>query len=156
MTHQGQDHGAQDARIPGPSFIALLRHMADESVQLVRSEATVIRLEMEESTRAIILDAIKTTLYSAVALLGLLSLLAFLIIGLAALITGQLNSTTAFWTSALVIGVVFTTVGGFMAWRHARHIGTVPGRPASPDRGPKRTQTGARRPPEDGGFHAQP
>ncbi len=106
-----------------PSLIRLLRHAATEASEIVRSEANVIKLELEESTRAIIADALKVTLYSAVALLGLLSLLAFLIIGLADIITGHASSMTSFWASALIIGVIFTGLGGIMAAHHAKHLG---------------------------------
>lgn len=47
------------------------------------------------------------------ALLGVLSLLAFLIIGLADIITNRTSPITGFWTSALIIGVLFTATGGF-------------------------------------------
>ncbi len=105
------------------SIVELFRHAVTEAADLVRSEATLVKLELEESTRAIIIDALKATLYSAIALLGLLSLLAFLIIGLAALIVGHVTAITSFWASALIIGAVFTTAGGLMAMRHAKRIG---------------------------------
>lgn len=105
------------------SIIGLSRHAVSEAAEIIRSEANVIKLELEESTRAVIVDALKATLFSAIALLGLLSLLAFLIIGLADLIIGHLSSITSFWASALIIGVIFTAVGGLMAARHAKRIG---------------------------------
>lgn len=104
------------------SLVGLFRHAVNEAADLVRSEANLVKLELEESTRAIIADALKATLYSAIALLGLLSLLAFLIIGLAALIVGHVAAITSFWASALIIGAVFTTAGGLMAMRHAKRI----------------------------------
>lgn len=106
------------------SLVGLLRRAASEASEIVRSEANVIKLELEESTRAMVADALKATVFSAVALLGLLSLLAFMIIGLANLITGTTASITSFWVSALIIGIVFTGAGGFMALRHAKRIGT--------------------------------
>ncbi len=105
------------------SLVALFRHAVNEASELVRSEANLVKLELEEGIRAIIADALKATLYSAIALLGVLSLLAFLIIGLAALIVGHGTAITSFWASALIIGVVFTTAGGLMAMRHARRMG---------------------------------
>lgn len=105
------------------SIVTLFRHAVNEAADLVRSEANLVKLELEESIRAIIADALKATLYSAIALLGLLSLLAFLIIGLAALIVGHVAAITSFWASALIIGVVFTAAGGLMAMRHAKRMG---------------------------------
>ena len=107
----------------GLSLKDLLRHAADEAFAIIRSEANVIKLEIEESTRAIIADAMKAAAYSAIALLGLFSLLAFLIIGLADLLAGAVSSMASFWASALIIGVLFTGIGGGMAMRHAKRIG---------------------------------
>ncbi|MHB1511777.1 MAG: phage holin family protein [Acidiferrobacter sp.] len=107
----------------GLSLKSLLRHAADEAFAIIRSEANVIKLEIEESTRAIIADAMKAAAYSAIALLGLFSLLAFLIIGLADLLAGTVSSMASFWASALIIGVLFTGIGGGMAMRHAKRIG---------------------------------
>lgn len=120
-------HWNSESLRPGPggaqnSIVGLFRHAVNEAADLVRSEANLVKLELEESTRAIIADALKATLYSAVALLGVLSLLAFLIIGLAALIVGHMAPITSFWASALIIGAVFTTIGGLMAIRHAKRI----------------------------------
>ena len=113
---------------PGPtidrmSLKGLLRHAADEASEIIRSEANVIKLEIEESTRALITDALKAAAYSAVALLGLLSLLAFVIIGLADVITNAASPMTSVWLSALIIGVLLTSVGSAMAVRHAKRIG---------------------------------
>ena len=105
------------------SLVDLFRHAASEAGEIIRSEARVIKLELEENTRAIIVDALKATVYGAIALLGLLNLLAFLIIGLADIITRHVVSITSFWASALIIGVVFTTAGGLMATRHAWRMG---------------------------------
>ncbi len=107
----------------GMPLKALLRHAADEAGAIIRSEANVIKLEIAESTRAIMADAVKTAVYGAIALLGLLSLLAFLVIGLADLLNGTASSTTSLWASALIIGVLFTGVGGAMALRHAKRMG---------------------------------
>ena len=107
----------------GMSLKGLLRHAADEAGAIIRSEANVIKLEIAESTRAIIVDAMKAAAYSAVALLGLLSLLAFLIIGLADLLAGTASAMTSFWASALIIGLLFTGVGGAMALRYVKRMG---------------------------------
>ncbi|MHB1634108.1 phage holin family protein [Acidiferrobacter thiooxydans] len=113
---------------PGPpvdqmSLKGLLRRAADEASEIIRSEANVIKLEIEESTRALITDALKAAAYSAVALLGLLSLLAFVIIGLADIITNAASPMISVWASALIIGVLLTGIGGVMAVRYAKRIG---------------------------------
>jgi len=112
------------------SITELLKNLISETGELVRSEANVIKLEMQESTRAMILDGIKTAAYSGIALLGVLSLVAFLIIALGQLIEGG-APVTGFWVSALIIGLIFTIGGGIMAAKHAKQIGKDIGLPKS-------------------------
>jgi len=107
----------------------LLKNLISETGELVRSEANVIKLELQESTRAMILGGIKTAAYSGVALLGVLSLVAFLIIALGQLIQGDEAPVTGFWISALIVGVIFTVGGGVMAAKHAKQIGKEIGLP---------------------------
>jgi len=102
-------------------ILDLLRNLVSEAGELVRSEANVIKLEVQESTQAMIIDAVKTAIYGGIALLGVLSLMAFLIIAIGELIAG--GGTTGYWISALGIGLIFTIIGGTMAARHARRIG---------------------------------
>jgi hypothetical protein len=96
---------------------------------LVRSEDNVIKLELQESTRALMLDGIKIAVYSGVALLGVLSLVAFLIIALGQLIEGGAAPVTGFWISALIVGLIFTIGGGVMAAKHAKQISKEIGLP---------------------------
>ncbi|HLQ24686.1 MAG TPA: phage holin family protein [Acidiferrobacterales bacterium] len=112
------------------SITELLKNLISKTGELVRSEANVIKLEMQESTRAMILDGIKTAAYSGIALLGVLSLVAFLIIALGQLIEGG-APVTGFWVSALIIGLIFTIGGGIMAAKHAKQIGKDIGLPKS-------------------------
>lgn len=105
----------------------LLKNLVSETAELVRSEANVMKLEVQESTRAMIVDAVKAAIYGGVALLGVLSLMAFLIIAIGELIAG--GSATGYWISALGIGLIFTIAGGLMAARHGRRIGESAGLP---------------------------
>ncbi len=123
-THWDHEHPhTQDHHDANASLVELLREAANEAGEIIRSEANVIKLELQESTRAVVVDALKASLYTAVALLGILSLLAFAIIGLAALIAGGGTSVMSFWLSALIIGVLFTAAGGLMAARHMVRVG---------------------------------
>lgn len=110
---------------PGPrgdvGLVDLLKVLISEAGALARSEADVMKLEVQESTRAMIIDAIKTAIYGSIALLGALSLTAFLIVALGQLIGG--SHPSGYWLSALIIGIVFGAGGGLMATRHARRIG---------------------------------
>lgn len=112
-----------------PSVVTLIKDLISETGELMRAEADVIKLEMQESTRAMLMDSVKAMIYGGVALLGMLSLMAFLIIGLGDLLTGGAYGVTGFWVSALIIGVLFTAVGGWLAYRNAKHIGQDIGLP---------------------------
>lgn len=116
---------------PEPGVVDLLKTLVHESAELVRSEANLMKLEVQESTRAMIVDAVKAALFAGVALLGLLALMAFLIIALGQLLQGNHHgsSPAGYWASALIIGVLFTAVGGFMAARFAKRIGESAGLP---------------------------
>lgn len=104
--------------------IGLLRSLITETSELVRTEIDVLKLELQESTRAMMRDSIKAVVYSGLALLGILSLLAFLIIALGDAIAGGATNVTGFWLSALIIGLIFTIFGGVMALRSAKRIGS--------------------------------
>lgn len=106
-----------------PSLRDLLRDLLTQTGALLRAEADVIKLELQESSRAIALDALKTSIAAGIALLGLFSLLAFAIIALGDLIGGGVPEVRGFWISALIIGIVLTGGGGFFAMRHAQRIG---------------------------------
>ena len=102
---------------------ALLRNLANEAGELLRTEAEVIRLEMRENMRALTVAAIKVIVYGGIALLGLLSLMAFFIMGLGDLFSSAATNIMPFWIAALIIGGVFTGFGGIMALRAAMTLG---------------------------------
>ena len=104
--------------------IALLRNLVNETTDLLRTEVDVLKLELQESTRAMIRDSIKAIVYSGIAMLGILSLMAFLIIALGDLISGSGTNVTGFWVSALIIGLIFTIFGGLMALHYGKRIGS--------------------------------
>lgn len=115
--------GTTGTRPQQPSVTVLLKQLVREAGELARAEAHVIKLEMQESTRAMILDGLRVASYSALALLGILSLMAFLIIAFGDLISPHETNVTGFWLSALIIGIVFTALGGAMAYRSAKRLG---------------------------------
>ncbi|MHB8414347.1 MAG: phage holin family protein [Acidiferrobacteraceae bacterium] len=103
-----------------PGILDLVKTLVAEAGALARSEADLMKLEVQESTRAMIMGAVKTAIYVGVALLGVLSLTAFLIISLGQIIDG--TDPSGYWISALIIGVILTIAGGVMATWHARRI----------------------------------
>lgn len=108
---------------PGLSVSELLKRLLSETGELVRAEANVIKLEMQENTRGMIIDGIKAAVYSGIALLGVLSLVAFMVIALGDLLTQGEYGVRGFWISALIIGLLMGSVGGLMAFKHAKHLG---------------------------------
>lgn len=105
------------------SISALLKRLIAETGELVRAEANVIKLEMQESTRGLILDGIKATISAGVAFLGVLCLVAFLVIALGDLLTRGAHDVRGFWLSALIIGALLSGGGGYMAYRHIKRFG---------------------------------
>ncbi|MHB1949993.1 MAG: phage holin family protein [Acidiferrobacteraceae bacterium] len=99
----------------------LLKTLISEAAALARSEVDIVKLEVQESTRAMIIDTMKTAMYGGIALLGAVSLTAFLVVALGQLIGG--TNPSGYWVSALIIGAVFVLGGGLMAIRHAQRIG---------------------------------
>jgi len=106
-----------------PPLRDVLRDLLTQTGALLRAEADVIKLELQESSRTIALDALKTSVAAGIALLGLFSLLAFAIMALGDLIGGGVPEVRGFWISALIIGVLLAGGGGFFAMRHGQRIG---------------------------------
>ena len=104
-----------------PGIVELMKTLVTETTELVRSEANVLKLELQESTRAMIVDAVKAAIYGGAALLGVFSLMAFFIIAFGEMLSG--TRPTGYWVSALLIGLILTIGGGLMASRYAKRIG---------------------------------
>lgn len=107
----------------------LVKSLLAQTGELVRAEADVIKLEMQESTRVMIKDGLKAAVFAGVALLGVFALVAFLIIALGDLLTGGVHDVRGFWLSAFIVGAVLSGVGGYMAMTHAKRIGDNVGFP---------------------------
>jgi uncharacterized membrane protein YqjE len=101
----------------------LLKELVAETGQLVRSEIQVARLEIQESARAVLRDAAMVAIFAGAALMGVFCLMAFMVIGLGELLSLATHDVNAYWISALIIGVLFITVGGGLAFRSIRKIG---------------------------------
>lgn len=92
------------------SFGELLRKLADDSADLIRQEAELVKLEMKEAARAITMDLVKIGVALGIAGVGGLALTAFLILVLGNLLDG------AYWASSLIVGGVFLLIGGLLAY----------------------------------------
>lgn len=102
---------------------ALIKSLLAQTGELVRAEADVIKLEMQESTRVMIVDGLKAAVFAGIALLGVFALVAFLIIALGDALTQGAHDVRGFWLSALIVGLFLSGIGGYMAMSHAKQIG---------------------------------
>jgi uncharacterized membrane protein YqjE len=91
-----------------PSLGDLFRQLADDSSNLIKQEINLAKTEVKETVSQAVRDAVWIPVWGAVALVGSLVLVTFLVL----LIGDLLNN---YWLSALIVGVVFTAVGGMMA-----------------------------------------
>ena len=89
-----------------PSIGELFRRLGTDTGTLIRAEAALAKAEVRDSAARIGRDAAKVGIAAGLALVGLLSLSAFLIIGLGILLGN------AWWLSALIVGAVMLGIGG--------------------------------------------
>jgi uncharacterized membrane protein YqjE len=94
-----------------PSLGELFRRLSSDTADLVKQEASLAKAEIAASAAVLAKDATKVGVGAGLALAGILSLTAFLVVGLGVLLS-------SYWLSALIIGVVMLAVGGMMA-KHA-------------------------------------
>lgn len=93
----------------------LLRRFGQDAAALVKQEITLAKLELRESAQGYARDAAKLGAAAAVGWFGAMALVAFLVIGLGALINN-------YWLSALIIAVVFLATAGIMAKGALAHM----------------------------------
>ena len=94
----------------------LIRNLGQDSVDLVRQEINLAKLEIKESVSQITRGAIGAALWGGIALVGGLALTACLILLIGMALDG------AYWASALIVGAVFVLLGALMAWRSVNKI----------------------------------
>src|SRR5690606_11040325 len=94
----------------------LIRDLGQDSVDLVRQEINLAKLEIKESVSQITRGAIGAALWGGIALVGGLALTACLILLIGMALDG------AYWAGALIVGAVFVLLGALMAWRSVNKI----------------------------------
>lgn len=92
----------------------LFRRLGTDTGSLVRAEAALAKAEARDAVARIGGDAAKVAIAACVVLVGVLSLAAALILGLAVLLHG------AWWLSALIVGVIALGIGASLL-ASARH-----------------------------------
>lgn len=121
---QGRNDGPGTS--PGgaePSLGELLARLTSDTGDLVRQEVALARAEMKQVGATLARDGAKLGIAFELANAGLLAITAFLIIALG-------NLFGNYWLSALIIGVLFLAVGGYMS---KNALSDIKGRGIMPD-----------------------
>ena len=92
-----------------PSIGELLKRVTTDTTELMRQEVALAKAEMRQSLATLAQDATKAGIGLGLALVGVLALAAFLIVGLGNLLDDR------YWLAALIIGVVFLAIGMVLA-----------------------------------------
>jgi hypothetical protein len=101
-----------------PSLGELFRQLADESSTLIKQEIALAKKEIGESASRAASDATWIAVWGAIALVGGLVLIAFLV-----LLIGDLLDN--YWLSALIVGAAFVLVGGLAAMSYVKKLKSV-------------------------------
>jgi hypothetical protein len=101
-----------------PALGDLFRKLADDSGTLIRQEIALAKSELKESVGTAVSEAVWVPVWGAIALVGALVLVAFLVVGLGAILDN-------YWLSALIVGLVFAGGGGLMAMMALRKMKTI-------------------------------
>jgi len=96
----------------------LLQELAGESSQLARQEIALARAELKRSLSGVGRDAGAIAMSAGMAVIGGITVLAFLIAALGDLLDN-------YWLAALIVGVLLAGVGAFLAMRAVRDLRTV-------------------------------
>ena len=99
----------------------LFSELAQETGTLVRKEVELAKVEMTAKAKVAGHDAAILAAGGAIAMLGVMALLAALILGLGTLIP--------LWVSALIVGAVVTANGGVLAAQGIRALKGIEGAP---------------------------
>lgn len=100
-----------------PALGELLKQLANDSAMLVRQELTLAKAEMRANLKSASRAATMVAVGAVLALLGGLVLVAFLVIALG-------DAINQYALAALIVGVVFLAVGGFLASRAVKKLKT--------------------------------
>jgi uncharacterized membrane protein YqjE len=100
---------------PEPSLGELFKQLAQDSAALVRQEMALAKAEMRDNLRSYTKDVAMVVVGGLLALLGALVLIAFLVVALG-------DALDNYWLGALIVGVLFVAVGGFLAKKNLNNL----------------------------------
>lgn len=98
-----------------PSLGELFRQLAQDSAALVRQEVALAKVEMRENLRSYTRDVAMIVVGGVLALIGALVLIAFLVVALGDVLDN-------YWLGALIVGVLFLAVGGFLTKKNLNRL----------------------------------
>jgi uncharacterized membrane protein YqjE len=98
-----------------PSIGDLFRQLAQDSTTLIRQEVALAKVEMRENMKSAARDVTMIVVGVVVAFIGALVLTAFLVILLGSLLAN-------YWLSALIVGLLFTIIGGGLAYSNLNSL----------------------------------
>jgi uncharacterized membrane protein YqjE len=108
LQHRGEAIPPEPTVGAEPPFGELVKRLTTDTSELIRQEMNLAKVEMREAAATLARDATKVGLAVGLALAGVLALGAFAIVGL-----GDLFNN--YWLAALIVGVLFLAVGGYLA-----------------------------------------
>lgn len=91
-----------------PQLGDLFRQLAQDSATLVRQEMALAKVELRENVKSVARDTAKIAVGAVVAAVGALVLVLFLVLLLG-------DALGKYWLGALIVGVLFVAIGGFLA-----------------------------------------
>lgn len=115
MTLQSEEE--TDPTITGdPSLFRLFRKLVNDAAELVRQELRLARIEIAENLRSLARNAGLTAAGAAIAGIGVLVFIEFLVLGLGALLGG------VYWLSSLIVAVLLLAIGGGLAYSGVQRL----------------------------------
>lgn len=91
-----------------PALGDLFRQLAQDSATLVRQEMALAKAELRENVKSVARDTARIAVGAVLAAVGALVMVAFLV-----LLLGDVIGK--YWAGALIVGVLFVAIGGFLA-----------------------------------------
>lgn len=92
----------------GESLGELVKRLSGDATHLIQQEVALAKIELREAGETLGRDAAKIGMAVGFALPGVFALTAFLVVGLGDLLDN-------YWLAALIVGVLFLGIGGFLA-----------------------------------------
>ncbi len=111
----GRTRNGASASHAEPAIGNLLRQLSDDATTLIRQEMLLAKVEIRQSVSQVGKGAARVGIAAALALLGGMAAVAFLIIGLGALIDN-------YWLSALIVSAVLLGVAAVLGKGAMNHL----------------------------------